>query len=559
MRILALRNLTVSTKLTLLVVFSLVALTLVGIGGWLGISRMSNATDLISDQKLPAANILSTIRGQTAVLVQYSLDVSTREKDTGAEEAFKNALAQKQQAVKTMKAAMAEFEKLELTSEESAAWKEFQEVVNSWLITDVQANEMIKTLSEATEQDIHDSMFEKFRNHVFEWLTQLDTVNKSLTKLLDANLKAGQQAREDGNTTKQLAMRFMLSTYALSIIVSLVLAFFIVRSITKPLEKMRRAIVKVAEGNDFTLRAEVSGQDEAGQTAQAFNELLNKVQQSLQDVLSAAARISQVAGNASATSDRVSDASVKQSESASAMAAAVEQLSVSVDMIGGNMRDALARSAEAGRAANAGSAMILKSTKEMDQIAGTVDRAGHTINELGEQTKRISVVVQVIQDVADQTNLLALNAAIEAARAGEQGRGFAVVADEVRKLAERTRKSTGEISETIGAMQKAASNAVVEMDSVMQQVAGGKELSEQVSGCMKTIQSDAGRVTEAINEISNALAEQGSATLDISRQVESVAHMSEENTRSSGETAKVSHELNELSDSLLSAVRLFRV
>ena len=559
MRPLKLSNLSVSTKLTFLVAFSMVALTLVGIGGWFGIQQMNQATRLIADQKLPAANLLSNIRGQTAAMLQYTLEVTNREKDTDSQEYFKKSLTQKQQAIKTLTEAMAEFEKLELTEDEQAAWKEFQLVVNAWLETDTQANKIIKDLGDNTDPDTQAYIFGKFNVHIYEWMQGLETLNKSLTKLLDANLKSGLQARDNSNTAKQLATRFMLTTYGLAIVVSLILAFFIVNSITRPLEKMRRAIVQVAEGNDFTLRAEVSGRDEAGQTAQAFNELLTKVQQSLREVLATAARIAQVAGKASATSDRVSDASLKQSESASAMAAAVEQLTVSVDMIGGNMRDVLARSAEAGKAANAGSAMIQKSTQEMDQIAGTVDRAGQTIDELGEQTKRISVVVQVIQDVADQTNLLALNAAIEAARAGEQGRGFAVVADEVRKLAERTRKSTGEISETIGAMQKAAGNAVVEMESVMQQVAGGKALSEQVSGCMVTIQTDAGRVTEAIHEISNALTEQGSATQDISRQVEAVAHMSEENTHSSGETAKVSHELNELSDSLLSAVNLFRV
>ena len=555
----ALHNLSVRFKLTLLVVFSLIALTLVGFGGWLGISRMSNATSLISDQKLPASNILSSIRGQTAVVLQYSLEVSSLEQDTTAQESFKKLLSQKQQAIATLASVMSDFEKLQLTDEERAAWEEFKQVVATWLVTDAQANEMIKSLAENTDADTQSYLFGRFKIHVYDWINELANVNKSLTKLLDANLKSGQQAREDSNTTKQLATRFILSTFAGASAISLLLAFFIVNSIARPLGKMRRAIVQVSEDNDFTLRAEVSGRDEAGQTAQAFNDLLDKVQQSLQEVLSSAARISDVAGKASTTSDRVSSASIKQSESASAMAAAVQQLTVSFDMIGGNMRDVLARSAAAGDAANTGSAMIQETNQEMDRISGTVRNASQTIDELGAQAKQISVVVQVIQEVADQTNLLALNAAIEAARAGEQGRGFAVVADEVRKLAERTRKSTGEITETIRVMQTAASNAISEMESVMLQVADGKQLSERASGCMQTIRAGAGQVTDAIKEINNALTEQNSATQDISRQVESVAHMSEENTQSSGETAKVSHELNELSASLLSTVSRFRV
>ena len=296
--------------------FSLVALTLVGIGGWFGIQQMNQATRLIADQKLPAANLLSNIRGQTAAMLQYTLEVSNREKDTDSQDYFKKSLAQKQLAIKTLTEAMTEFEKLELTADEQTAWKEFQLVVNAWLVTDAQANNIIKDLGDNTDPDEGTQvyLFGKFNVHIYEWMQGLETLNKSLTKRLDANLKSGLQARDNSNTAKQLATRFMLTTYGLAIVVSLVLAFFIVNSITRPLEKMRWAIVQVAEVNDFTLRAEVSGRDEAGQTAQAFNELLNKVQQSLQDVLNTAARISQVAGKASATSDRVSGAAVKQSE-----------------------------------------------------------------------------------------------------------------------------------------------------------------------------------------------------------------------------------------------------
>ena len=559
MHVPALRDLSVGRKLTFLVIFFLVALTLVGVGGRMGIARMSDSARLITESKLPAANILTTIRGQTAVMVQYSLDVSTRETDTGAQDAFKSILVNKVKAIETLKAAMADFEKLPLSDDEANAWKEFKIAVANWLVTDVQANEMIKALGDNTEEDIQASLFGKFKNHVFEWLQQVETVNKALSKLLDANLKAGLQARQDSNATERLATRFMSSTYGMAIVVSLLLAFFIVRSITGPLGRMRQAIVQVAGENDFTLHADVSGKDEAGQTASAFNGLLDKIRCSLLDVRSNAERVADVANGAMSASDRVSEASTQQSESAAAMAAAIEQLTVSIAMIGNNMRDVLNRSVEAGSTANNGTEMIVRSKNEMDSIVGTVRDAEVIIDELGQQTKRISVVLKVIHDVADQTNLLALNAAIEAARAGEQGRGFAVVADEVRKLAERTQNSTVEINGTISAMETAANNAVRTMDRVMQQVVKGKDSSDQAAACMAAIQSGIARVEEAIHEISSALNEQGSATQDISQQVEAVAHMSEENSHASGETARASHDLNALSSSLLAAVNQFRL
>ena len=340
---------------------------------------------------------------------------------------------------------------------------------------------------------------------------------------------------------------------------SLVLTFFIVTSITKPLGRLRGAIVSIARSKDFTQRVDVTGRDETGQTGAAFNDLLGELQTSLSGVLASANRISELATSASAASARVSEASNNQSDSAAAMASAIEEFSVSVNMIGSNMHDALTRALEAGEAANKGFGMIQRSKEEMDRIAETTRGAGTTIDELGRQSSQISVIMQVIQDVADQTNLLALNAAIEAARAGEQGRGFAVVADEVRKLAERTRKSAGEINGMIQSMEVASGNAVAEMNSVMDLVAEGTSLSGQAAECMTDIQNGSLRVVDAVKSISNSVEEQNATTHDISRRIEAVAQMSEGNSVAAGDTAKVSLELDQLAASLIAAMKNFRI
>lgn len=552
-------NLPVSTKLTYLVVFSLMALTLVGIGGLIGISRMYIATKLIADQKLPAANLLSNIRGQTAIMLQATLEVSNRIQDTTAQKFFKKSLTQKEEAISSLKSAMVDFEKLDLTKDEKTAWKEFQEDVKSWLVADARANDIIKRLGDNTDGDIQNSLFGRFKIYIFDWIYELSKVNKSLPKLLDVTLKAGQQAREASNSTKLLLFIFMGVVYAFAVVFSLVLAFIIVNSITKPLKKMHQAIVMISEKNDFTLRADISGNDEAGQTAKAFNDFLSKVQQSLQNVLNSAAHIANLSTKASDTSHRVSEASKKQSESASAMATSIERLSSSFKMISSDMQNVIVRSNEAGETAITGSGMILKSKEEMDRIVDTMHDASKTIDDLCDFIKRISLVMQVIEDVADQTKLLSLNATIQAAHAGENGRSFAVVADEISKLAKRTRSSTTEISETIDVVQNAASNAVKKMETVMQQVSEGKLLSEQATGCMETIQDGSKRVTEAINEISSTITTLGTSTQEISILVENVVHMIEENTQSSDETANVSNELNNLSASLMASVDAFRI
>lgn len=554
-----LENISLKAKMAALVCLSLIALTLVGIGGWLGISRIYSVTTLISDQKLPASIVLGTVRGQTAAMLQYVLEVSMRGEDPTAQESFKKALGQKLQAEKDLVAAIAAFEKIDLTEGEQAAWTQFKTVYGPWHVQDVKVNDFIKQMGENTDEDMHNTLFQRYKSVTFDWIYELDKVSKALTKVLDANLLAGQEARNEAGIARQLAVKVMLFVYGLSIVLSLVLSFFIVTSITKPLGRLRQAIVSIAASKDFTQRVDVRGRDEAGQTAQAFNELLSTVQASLGSVLVSAKRISELASQASAASESVSEASESQSDSAAAMAAAIQQFTVSVNMIGSNMHDALARASAAGEAANTGFDMIQRSKDEMDRIAETARGAGKTINKLGDQSSQISVIMQVIQEVADQTNLLALNAAIEAARAGEQGRGFAVVADEVRKLAERTRKSAGEISGMIQSMQVASGNAVSEMDSVMSLVAEGTNLSIQAADCMRNIQNGSQSVVDAVKGISDSVEEQNATTHDISRRIEAVAQMSEGNSLAAGKTAKVSRELDELASSLIAAMNEFRI
>jgi methyl-accepting chemotaxis protein len=554
-----LNRLSLKSKMALLLGLSLAALTLVGAGGWLGISRIHATTTLIGEQKLPASIILGNLRGQTAALLQYVLEVSNRGDDATAQESFKKALEQKRQARAALAAAIADFEKTTMNADEQDAWKQFVATYAPWQKIDDKVNDYIGQLGGNTDEDMHNTLFQQYKGATFDWVYELDKMNRALTRVLDANLQASQQARGEAGTARDLAVRIMAVVYGLSIAVSLALSFLIVASITRPLERLRRAIVAIAQDKDFTRRVEGSGRDEAAQTAQAFNELLAATQTSLAAVLTSAERIAELSGEASQASDRVSDASEQQSEAATAMAAAVGELTASVEVISGNMRDALTRAADAGASAGTGRTLMQSARDEMERIAATVTGASRTIDELGGQSQRISAIMQVIQDVADQTNLLALNAAIEAARAGESGRGFAVVADEVRKLAERTRKSADEISGMIAAMQQASNKAVHEMDGVMQLVAAGAQLSQQTAERMAHIEHGVQRVSEATRGISDSVGEQGAATRDISQRIDAVARMSEGNSVAAAETAKVSHELTELSASLIAAMNKFRL
>jgi methyl-accepting chemotaxis protein len=382
---------------------------------------------------------------------------------------------------------------------------------------------------------------------------------KSLDDLIALQLRVAQEeykrAQEDYSTVRLIAIAAIIGGVALSAL----LAMWIIRSVSGPLNQMRSTIAEVEKSGDFTRRILAVGSDEVGQTATSFNQLMSTLQTMLQQILANVDKVSSAARALAASSGQVASSSAQQSEAASSMAATVEEVTVSINHISASAREALSLSQKSGELSSEGGNIIHSATSEMEQIAETVRQTSLSIEELGQRSNQISSVVQVIKDVADQTNLLALNAAIEAARAGEQGRGFAVVADEVRKLAERTTKATGEITRMIDDMQSSAHAAVASMGSAVGQVGGGVAKAQQAGSAINQIREGAGQVVRVVNDISAALIEQSSASNDIATHVERVAQMSEENSTAAGQSAAAAQHLEELANAMRASVAQFRI
>lgn len=261
----------------------------------------------------------------------------------------------------------------------------------------------------------------------------------------------------------------------------------------------------------------------------------------------------------SASVEQAAQASDKQSASASDMAAAIEEMSVSIDLVRDHAREARDIAVQSGEDSRTGGKIIHSTTDEMHQVENAVNQAAITIRELEGYSSEISTIIKVIRDVADQTNMLALNAAIEAARAGEQGRGFAVVADEVRKLAERTAESTHTITTVIGKVQEGARRAASEMEGGVARVAGGVEKAHQAGESINGIQEGANRVAGAVSDIRTALDEQSTTTQAIARNVETIAQMAEENSASVRQNATEADHLRSLAANLNSAIARFKL
>ncbi len=344
-------------------------------------------------------------------------------------------------------------------------------------------------------------------------------------------------------------------------IAALLLGFSIWQAgfIIRPLVDAEAASRSAVSNNDFTRQIPLSGTDETGRVVAAFNEIMGKLQGIIHETRHSSDAIAGAAGGISAAAGEIVGNTERQATAASATAVAIEQISASLSETAANAmaseEAAQAAVADAGR----GLAVTRDNVSGMEKVAAAIRTSTEDVRQLSESSSQISGIVGVIKEIADQTNLLALNAAIEAARAGEQGRGFAVVADEVRKLAERTSKSTQEIGSLIENIQSKITQTVGSMEAVDYQAGAGAESARLANVELGKIVTDVERAGERAREIAHSVREQDASVQEIARQVEEISRMTEEATASARHNDVTATELAQLADALRAAVAQYRV
>ena len=431
---------------------------------------------------------------------------------------------------------------------------------------DRQLFEKAKTAAESYEKQsenvLNFSRQQQIENAVKE-LARLASIANDVSSALAADISYNDKLAKDVDLKGQ--ENYANAKWVLMVVTVIVtgllalIGWFIYRQISSGLKSAQTTISRIENSLDFTLRAEVSGSDEISLMLRAFNQLIGRMQNNLRELLQGVERVSVSADRLQASAHRVSEGSSSQNASTSHMAASVEEMTVSINHVADQANTTSEQSNEVGRKAEAGQEVIAHTVDNIHAIAGAVDNAAQDIQQLEAKGREIESVINIIRAVAEQTNLLALNAAIEAARAGEQGRGFAVVADEVRSLAARTATSTKEIGDIITAIQNVSASAVKRMQEAIVKVEQGVEGAGQANETMEEICRVATESVSLVADISHAIREQGAATNSIAQQVENVAQMVDENTQAANETADLANDLSKISDDMKKVVMAYRL
>ena len=540
-----LNNLKIGTRLIALTVITSLLLLIVGVIGIWGMQQANKSLATIYDRHLLSINQLQKVR-VTQYQIRNDIFQARLARDSfAAQELFD----QVDKRVRTINETLEVYQKQALSPQEKklldayvAARKDFG-VNGIGVIRDMLSGEKFDE-AEKHSKGIMDPAFARVQSAT-------DALIDHLTGEAGAYRQEMQRLAKVLNFT---AIGGIVIGLGLSVFLSLVIR----QSIVRGARQLEEAATRLAQG-DLAGNIQVRGQDEMASVANTFNNMAREFGRLIGEIRQAAVELEEAASRTTHNSHSVVDASTQQQRLAQTTTASAHELTHASNQVGDNITAMIQATDRAGDLARNGHKVVNEAAGAIEGISQSVSHTASTIASLGNHSEEIGRIVSVIKDIADQTNLLALNAAIEAARAGEQGRGFAVVADEVRKLAERTAKATDEISSTIHTIQSETATAVTAMDQVHAQVSQGVEKTQQGDRAIADITDAVAGLSAQIHSIDSIRANQDSSCRDISGRIMDILEMASTNHQAAENSANAARALAELSGRLSAAVSRFRL
>ncbi len=539
------KNLSIGTKLLLSFCLVSIFTLIVGLIGFFGAIRLSGNMDNVVGVNMPSILGLAYINeAQTSVqraertLLIAGLD---RRYADFQHEQLKTAWANVDKGWKM-------YEALPHTPEEALVWKE---LVKQWEIWKKDHQRVLSLLAEGSRGEAIELSFGQARDNMV-------AVESQITKLFELNEKI---ARTEGAESLDLAFKIEVIAAvatAVGFILSLVLGTIIARAIKRPLENGVAIANRMAQG-DLTVQVVVDSQDETGKLMEAMKTMADNLRTIIGQVACTSTQVASAANQLHTTAERIATGAEEVAAQSGTVATAGEEMSATSSDIARNCQGAADGAQLASQAAQNGAEVVDKTVQVMGQIAEKVQETAGTVASLGARSDQIGAIIGTIEDIADQTNLLALNAAIEAARAGEQGRGFAVVADEVRALAERTTRATREIGEMIKAIQNETKGAVAAMEQGVRQVDTGTTEAARSGEALREILHQINDVAMQVSQIATAAEEQTATTAEISSNMQQITEVVLQTSVGAQESATAAAQLSSNAEELQRLVRQFKI
>ncbi len=354
-------------------------------------------------------------------------------------------------------------------------------------------------------------------------------------------------------------IKSLLAAFLVSLPLLAFIWVFIRNVVTIPLEHMVAGLRDIASGEgDLTRRLEVDGKDEIGQASSVFNDMMVKFSDLVRHVGESAGQVSAAAHDLSESANTVNEGSHRQDQMSSTAADAVEQVVSSISNIAHSTERVHAQSRESERRSAEGNQSLSKLIGEVGMVEATVKQIADSVTQFVTSTAAITNMTREVKDIADQTNLLALNAAIEAARAGEQGRGFAVVADEVRKLAEKSSASASEIDTITRSLSQQSDAVSHAIENGLAHIASSQKSVETVAEVLAAASNSVTEVGSGLDTIAAATEQQRRVFTDVATNIEAIAAMARENSQAVEQTSASAHQLENLANNLQNAVGRFK-
>ncbi|AXK55260.1 MULTISPECIES: methyl-accepting chemotaxis protein [Pseudomonas] len=391
-----------------------------------------------------------------------------------------------------------------------------------------------------------------------ELMASAEKINALLNQLVDINTHYSSAADQEAAEQYATAFNLVVTLLVMATALTLVFAWRLIRSITLPIDNALHAAEAIAEGN-LTQPITVDGRDEAGRLLQAMLTMQEKLRDTLQRISGSAGQLASAAEELNSVTDESARGLTRQDNEIEQAATAVNEMTSAVEEVARNAVSTSEASQNATQSAGDGRDKVQETVSAIERMTGDVQDTASLIGELANESRDIGKVLDVIRGLADQTNLLALNAAIEAARAGEAGRGFAVVADEVRALAHRTQQSTSEIERMIGSIQSGTEQAVESMRNSTERADSTLNIARSAGQSLDTINSAINEINQRNLVIASAAEEQAQVAREVDRNLVNIRDLSVQSTTGANQTRSASSELSILAADLNNLVTRFQL